>query len=79
MPVFAVDTGLIWQVIWVSLVAGVGVSALFSLVILAGARADDARRTGRDGAATGYGILAVVALLIFLGGVIVGVQVMLTK
>ena len=46
---------------------------------LAGARADDARRTGREGAATGYGILAVVALLIFLGGVVLGVQVMLSK
>ena len=79
MPVFAVDTGLLWQVIWVSLVAGVGVSALFSLVILAAARADDARRTGRDSAAMGYGILAVAALLIFLGGVVVGVQVMLSK
>jgi hypothetical protein len=79
MPAFAVDTGQLWQVIWVSLLAGVGVSMLFSLVILAGARADDARRGGRDGAATGYGILAVVALLIFLGGVVVGVQVMLSK
>jgi len=79
MPVFAVDTGQLWQVIWVSLAAGVGVSTLFSLVIRAGARADDARRGGRDGAAMGYGILAVVVLLVFLGGVVLGVQVMLTK
>ncbi len=58
MPILAVDIGLLWQVIWVSVVAGVGISALFSLVILGGARAGDARRAGRDGAALGYVALA---------------------
>ena len=79
MLLFAVDSHALLQVIWVSLLAGVGVSALFSFVIVAGARADDARRAERDGPAMAYGILAIVALLIFLGGVILGVQVMLSK
>ena len=51
MTGFAVDTSLLWQVIWVSLLAGVGISALFSLVILGAARAGDARRAGRGGIA----------------------------
>ena len=34
MLVFAVDAHLLWQVVWVSTLAGVGISALFSLVIV---------------------------------------------
>ena len=79
MPVLAVDTGLLWQVIWVSLVAGVGISALFSLVILAGARAGDARRAGQGGAAAAYAALGLVAFLLFAVGVVLGVQTMITK
>jgi hypothetical protein len=76
---FAVDTALLWQVIWVSLLAGVGISALFSLVILGGTRATDARRAGRAGAATVYAGLALLAFLLFAGGVTLGVQAMLSK
>jgi uncharacterized membrane protein YhaH (DUF805 family) len=79
MVVFAVDTGLLWQVIWVSAVAGVGISALFSLVILGTARAGEARRTSERGAAAAYATLAVVAFLLFAGGVVLGVQEMITK
>jgi hypothetical protein len=79
MTVFAVDTHLLWQVIWVSLLAGVGISALFSLVILVGARAGEARRGGRAGAALAYGTLALLAFAVFAGGVVLGVQAMITK
>jgi len=79
MLVFAVDTHLLWQVIWVSALAGVGISALFSLVILGGSRASDARRAGQGGAAAAYAALAVIAFLLFAAGVVLGVQVMLTK
>ena len=79
MLVLAIDTGLLWQVIWVSLAAGVGISALFSLVILAGARAGDARRAGQDGAAMAYAALGLVAFLLFAVGVVLGVQTMVTK
>ena len=79
MVAFAVDTGLLWQVIWVSFVAGVGISALFSLVILGGARAADSRRAGHGGAATGWVALAIVAFLLFAGGVALGVQELVSK
>ncbi|HZB76973.1 MAG TPA: hypothetical protein VE526_12160 [Solirubrobacteraceae bacterium] len=79
MVVLAVTWSLLWQVIWVSFVAGVAVSTLFSLVILAGARASEARRGGRDGAAAAFAVLAGLAFVLFAGGVVVGVQVMLTK
>jgi hypothetical protein len=79
MTVFAVDGHLIWQVVWVSLLAGVGISALFSFVILGAARADDARRNGRDGAALVYAGLGLLAFAVFAAGVVLGVQAMLEK
>ena len=59
MTLFAVDGHLLWQVVWVSLLAGVGISALFSFVLVGAVRANEARRAGRAGAASAYGVLAV--------------------
>jgi uncharacterized membrane protein len=79
MTVLGVTWDLLWQTIWVSFAAGIAVAVLFSLVILAGARASDARRAGQDGAAVAFGVLAALTFLIFAAGVVLGVQVMLTK
>ncbi len=79
MLVFAVDAHLLWQVVWVSALAGVGISALFSFVIVGGARAGEARRAGRAGAAAAYGMLAVACFALFAVGVALGVQAMITK
>jgi hypothetical protein len=79
MLVFAVDVHLLWQVVWVSALAGVGISALFSFVIVGGARMSEARRAGRAGAAAAYGVLAVASFAVFAAGVVLGVQTMLTK
>jgi hypothetical protein len=77
MLVLAVDTHLLWQVIWVSVLAGVAISALFSLVILGVTRASDARREGSSTAP--YVALAVVAFALFAAGVALGVQEMISK
>jgi hypothetical protein len=79
MTVFAVDGHLIWQVVWVSVLAGVGISALFSFVIVGAVRAGDARRAGRGGAVVGYAALGLVALALFTTGVVLGVQAMVEK
>ena len=79
MTLFAVDTHALLQVIWVSLLAGVGISALFSLVILWAARAGDARRAGESGPAALYAALALLAFSVFAVGVVLGVEAMLTK
>ena len=79
MTVLAAHTGLLWQVIWVSLLAGVGISALFSLVILGSVRAADERRAGHGRAAAAFTALALVAFLLFAAGVAAGVQEMVTK
>ena len=75
----AIDFHALGQVIWVSLVAGVGVSVLFSLVIFGADKAGDARRAGQDGQAMAYGVLAVAAMVVFSLAVVFGVIVMLHK
>jgi hypothetical protein len=79
MRVFAVDGHLIWQVVYVSLLAGLAISALFSFVILGAVRAGDARRAGRGSAAVAYAALGLVAFVLFAVGVVLGVQAMVQK
>jgi hypothetical protein len=55
-----VDVKALLKVVWVSLVAGVGVIAAFSLVVLGATRADDLRRRDRPAPALLYGALAAV-------------------
>jgi hypothetical protein len=52
---------------------------MFSLVILGGAKAGDARRAGNGGAAAAFLALAVIAFLLFAVGVALGVQTMIEK
>src|SRR5205814_1435183 len=59
-----VDVKALLKVVWVSLVAGVGVIAAFSAVVLGATRVGDMRRGERSGAAVLYGLLAAVGLLV---------------
>jgi hypothetical protein len=79
MIVFAVDAHLLWQVIYVSLLAGVAISSLFSLVILGSVRASEARRARQGAAVLLYGAVAVVSFGLFALGVVLGVEAMITK
>ena len=74
-----VDAAGLIEVVWVSLVAGIGVTLTFSLVVLGGARSATARREGRDGEALAYGGLTALALAVFVAGVVLGVNIMLSK
>jgi len=73
-----VDFGQLAQVIYVSLIAGVGVSLAFSIVIRGAVRAGEHRRT-RPVAAAAHGLMAVAGLLIVLAAVVFGVSTMLSK
>jgi hypothetical protein len=75
----AVNVGDLVEVIWVSLLAGVGVTLTFSLVVLGSGRSAEARRTGRDSTAIGYATLAGLAFLVFVVGLVLGVNIMLSK
>ncbi len=75
----ALEVGLLLEVVWASLVAGVAVTVLFSLVVLFGARSAEARRGGRAASAMGYAALALVSIAAFAVVVGYGVNVMLSK
>jgi hypothetical protein len=78
--VFAnVKAGDIFEVVWVSLVAGVFVTTAFSIVVLGGARSAEARRAGNEAAAVLWGGLAVLAFAVFALAVGFGVHIMLSK
>ncbi len=73
-----VEFSQILEVIWVSLIAGVGVTAVFSVVIYGSSRAAEASRAGRGGEATMFGALAAFALAAFAGSVIFGLSIVLS-
>jgi hypothetical protein len=74
-----VDTHALWRVIVYSLVAGVGVTVVFSLGIVGVARFDELRHAGRGRAALGYAALAVVAGVIVVGAAIEAIVLMTSK
>ncbi len=75
----AVEVDKLLEVVWVSLVAGIGVTAVFSLVVYSGARAGEARRAQRSGEATLFFGLSVLCFAAFAIGVVYGVSIMLSK
>jgi hypothetical protein len=75
----AIDVGELAEVVWVSVLAGVGITAAFSFVVYGAGRSGEARRTGRSGAATAYAALAVAMFALFAAAVVFGVHIMLSK
>jgi hypothetical protein len=74
-----VDTTALWKTVVASLIAGVGVTLIFSVAILGIARFVDLNRDGRAVAATAFGTLAILALVACVGGIVLGVVVMTQK
>lgn len=75
----AIEWGKLVQVIWVSLLAGVGITALFSMVIYGSTRAAESRREGRSTLATGYGVMAAVAGVAVIAIVVFGLAIIVTN
>jgi hypothetical protein len=74
-----VDTKELWETVVASLVAGVGITASFSVMIFSLARLADLRRSDRPLLAAGAGGMAALALIVTAGGIILGMVVMLSK
>jgi hypothetical protein len=75
----AVKAGDIFEVVGVSLAAGIFVSVTFSLVVLGGARSAEARRAGGSAGVLLWGGVAVLAFAAFAFAVVFGVHIMLSK
>jgi len=74
-----VDWAGVLEVVWSSLLAGVGVTAVFALGILGATRAMDLRRDGHAAAAGAYVALTAVAFAGVAAAVVFGIVVMTQK
>ena len=68
-----VDTDALLQVIWVSLIAGVGVPACYALAILGAARAVEFGRNGRTAEAVTFGVVGVLGLAVVVASIVFGI------
>jgi cytochrome c biogenesis protein CcdA len=68
-----VDTTTLLDLIGVSLLAAVGVTAAFSLAILGATRFSDLRRDGRAVEAAAFGALTALALAACVGAIVYGI------
>ena len=74
-----VEWGNLLQVVYVSLIAGVGITLIWSLGLVGVARFDDRRRVGDRGGAARYAALAIVSGLVVIAVLVEAVIIMTTK
>jgi hypothetical protein len=74
-----VDTKALLQTVWVSLVAGLGVTLVFSIMVFGVTRLADLRRDDRPFLAAAAGALAGLALIVTVAAIVLGIVVMTRK
>ena len=79
MTATLVETQQLVETVVASLIAGIGVTAVFAIAIWGGARFAEHNRNDRPLAAGGAAAVAVIALLGTLGAVVLGIVVMTSK
>jgi hypothetical protein len=74
-----VDWDALGKVVLYSLLAGLGVPAVYALAVLGAARSTDAQRNHRTGVATAYAIVALLGGAICLASIGYGIYLMTQK
>ena len=74
-----VDGDALLQVVWASLVAGVGVTGVFGVALVGASRALDMSRAGNPAGAVVYGVIGLVASAVVVAAIVFGIVVMTTK
>ncbi len=74
-----VDWDTLLEVVWSSLLGGIGVTAAFAVAILGASRSVVRSREGQSVAASAYGILMAIALVAVVAAVVFGIVVMTQK
>jgi hypothetical protein len=74
-----VDWDALLTVVWSSLLAGIGVTAAYGLVILGGNRALELGRQGRGVEATIYAVVGAVGLVTVIAAIVFGIVVLSHK
>ena len=71
-----VDWDALLQVIWVSLVAGVGVTAAWGFALLGSTRALESGRDGRVGGAVAYAAVGVLGFVTVVAAIVFGIVIL---
>ena len=71
-----VDTDALLTVVWVSLLAGIGVTAAYGFAILGTVRALELGRSGRPGEAAIFAVVGVVGVAATIGAIVFGILVL---
>jgi hypothetical protein len=79
MPATLVETQDLLDTVIASVVAGVGITAAFAILIFGATRSADMARDERPLLATAAGGLAVVALIVVIASIVLGIVVMTSK
>ena len=79
LPATIVDTEALWQTVAASVVAGLGVTLIFSLTIWGATRYADLSRDDRPLAAFGAGLLMTLGAIAFVAALAGGIVVMADK
>jgi|GraSoiStandDraft_4_1057263.scaffolds.fasta_scaffold671981_2 hypothetical protein len=74
-----IETKALLDTVIASLVAGIGVTAVFAILVFGVTRSAEMARDERPAAATAAGTLAVVSFLIVAGAIVLGIVVMVQK
>jgi hypothetical protein len=74
-----VDWSALGKVVLYSVVAGVGVPAVYGFAVLGAARSTDAARDRRNGAATAYALLALLGGAACVAAIVFGIVVLTQK
>jgi hypothetical protein len=72
MSAAAINVTALAKMLYSSLIAGISVALIFSIVILGAVRSTDCRRSGRGTSATAYAVLAGVGVVLAIGVVVYG-------
>ncbi|MGA2469700.1 MAG: hypothetical protein ABSG64_03315 [Solirubrobacteraceae bacterium] len=74
-----IDTHALLQVVYVSLLAGIGVCVVYAVAVVGITRAQERRRANRPRAAVLYGLLATASLVACVWAIVLGITIMATK
>jgi NCAIR mutase (PurE)-related protein len=74
-----VDWGVLFEMIYQALAAGVGVALAFSIAVAGSTRFADEVRENRMTRAALYGVIAIAGLLAVLAAIVLGIVVMTSK
>jgi Na+/H+-dicarboxylate symporter len=69
-----VDTDALLEVIWVSIAAGIGLTAVYGVAIVGASRALDSGRQGHTVGAVLYGAIGVLALAVVVVAIVLGIE-----